>query len=92
MILTKLKKNLISWLQDINTFKEKIRSEGIDPQKIKVVKNGVDLKRFKPYSQSSTLRSDLQLEDKFIIGYIGTHGMAHNLAFIFDCAKKEPWH
>ena len=27
------------------------------------------------------------MEDKFLVGYIGTHGMAHKLDFILDCAK-----
>lgn len=30
----------------------------------------------------------MHIENKFVIGYIGTHGMAHKLDFILKCAKK----
>ncbi len=31
--------------------------------------------------------SNLNLENKFIVAYFGTHGMAHKLDFILKCAK-----
>ena len=33
------------------------------------------------------LVKELELQGKKVIGYIGTHGMAHKLDFIINCAK-----
>jgi len=55
-------------------------------EKVKVVRNGVDFQQFQPLSKDTDLISNLNLEDKFVIGYIGTHGMAHGLDFILKAA------
>jgi glycosyltransferase involved in cell wall biosynthesis len=70
-----------------DSFKQKIEEKGITPDKIYVIKNGVDKDCFKPMPKDTQLIKDLHLEGKQIIGYIGTHGMAHKLDFILDCAK-----
>ena len=70
-----------------DSFKQKIEEKGITPDKIYVIKNGVDKDCFKPIPKDTQLIKDLHLEGKQIIGYIGTHGMAHKLDFILDCAK-----
>lgn len=71
-----------------DSFKDILVNRGIDPTKIHVVKNGVNRELFKPMSKDVELIKQLQLEGKQIIGYIGTHGMAHKLDFILECAKK----
>ncbi len=72
-----------------NSFKRKLQSRGIEAAKISVVKNGVDRKLFTPaVDKDSELLKTLNLYGKTIIGYIGTHGMAHKLDFILDCAAK----
>lgn len=70
-----------------DSFRNRLISRGIDPSKIEVVKNGVNRELFQPMAKDKTLIKELGLEDKKIIGYIGTHGMAHKLDFILDCAK-----
>ncbi len=69
-------------------FKERMTSCGIDGAKIRIVKNGVHLYKFEKRPKDNTLIEKLNLQGKFIIGYIGTHGMAHNLSFILDAVKK----
>lgn len=71
-----------------DTFKKIIAGKGIDAKKIFVVKNGVQLDLFQPVSKDKELIQKYNLENKFIIGYIGTHGMAHALSFILKSAKK----
>jgi len=68
-------------------FKTNLVRRGIDPQKIYVVRNGVDLSRHQPKSVNQALKSSLGLDGKFIIGYIGTHGMAHDLERVLQVAK-----
>lgn len=70
-----------------DSFKKKLIARGIDGDKIDVVKNGVDKDLFSPMEKDETLVRELHLEGKKVIGYIGTHGMAHKLDFILRCAK-----
>ncbi len=60
----------------------------IAPEKIAVVKNGANLDLFKPQVKNVDLLKKLGLEDKVVIGYIGTHGMAHALDFVLKTAKQ----
>lgn len=71
-----------------DTFKEVIVKKGIDPNKFAVIKNGSNLDLFKPQKKPKELLKSLNLESKFIIGYIGTHGMAHKLDFILKSARN----
>lgn len=72
-----------------DSFKEQLVHERkIKTSKIEVVKNGINTDLFVPMPKNATLLKELQLENKFIIGYIGTHGMAHKLDFILDCANQ----
>ncbi|HET9902486.1 MAG TPA: glycosyltransferase family 4 protein [Xanthobacteraceae bacterium] len=61
-------------------------SRGIDPNKIHVIPNGVDLQAFRPRPKDPALLESLGLQGKFVVGYIGTHGMAHGLDFIVEAA------
>ena len=70
-----------------DSFKRTLVARGIPEEKIAVIKNGVDRELFKPVPKDTGLIRDLHLEGKRIIGYIGTHGMAHKLDFILRCAK-----
>jgi glycosyltransferase involved in cell wall biosynthesis len=71
-----------------DAFKSNLISRGIDENKIEVVTNGSNLQLFAPRDRNPTLMAELGLEGKFIIGYIGTHGLAHSLDFIIACAAK----
>ena len=69
-----------------HAFKKYMVDLGIDAKKIFVITNGVDKGKFQPGDKNTILLNQLGLEGKFIIGYIGTHGMAHALDFIVDTA------
>lgn len=71
-----------------DSFKQTLINRGVSPNKIEVIKNGVNSELFKPLPKNKTLIKELGLEGKRIIGYIGTHGMAHKLDFILHCAQK----
>jgi glycosyltransferase involved in cell wall biosynthesis len=70
-----------------NAFKQNLVDRGIDPAKIFVVTNGVDTSRFAPIPKDQELLADLNLNDAFVAGYVGTHGMAHGLDTVIDAAK-----
>ena len=72
-----------------DTFKRKIAARGIDGSKIEVHKNGVILDLFEPKSKDSELlEANPQFHGKKVFAYIGTHGMAHGLAFILNSLPK----
>ncbi len=68
------------------SFRRNLVARGIDGDKIHVVTNGVDLTRFAPMVRDPELAERLGLADKFVAGYIGTHGMAHALETVLETA------
>ncbi len=71
-----------------NAFKKNLIERGIDSNKIAVVINGVDLPRYAPQNRDPPLAREWGLEDKFVVGYVGTHGMAHGLEHVLEAASK----
>lgn len=69
-------------------FKLELIERGIPAEKIAVVRNGADLTRYQPQPKCQELLDEYQLRDKFVIGYIGTHGMAHGIPSIVKAAAK----
>ena len=60
----------------------------VKKNKVYVINNGVDKDLFQPMGKDVSLLKELQLEGKCVIGYIGTHGLAHKLDFVLQCAKE----
>jgi len=69
-------------------FEDNLVSRGIPAEKIYVVLNGVDLPRYGPRPKDADLSADWDIGDKFVIGYLGTHGMAHGLMNVLNAAEK----
>ncbi|MDD4649615.1 MAG: glycosyltransferase family 4 protein, partial [Desulfoplanes sp.] len=69
-------------------FKRNLVSRGIRSGKIDVIPNGVNPDLFKPMERDRALEEELGLQGKFVIAYIGTHGMAHSLEFIVRSLAK----
>jgi glycosyltransferase involved in cell wall biosynthesis len=69
-------------------FRRNLVARGIDTRKIAIVTNGVDRALFPPQACDAQLAGVLGVTGKFVIGYIGTHGMAHGLDFIVRSLAK----
>jgi colanic acid biosynthesis glycosyl transferase WcaI len=67
-------------------FRSDLVRRGISEKKITVVLNGVDLSRYEPRSRDPSLSHQYGLLNRFVIGYIGTHGMAHALESVIHAA------
>lgn len=71
-----------------HAFKQDLVERGIEANKIDVVLNGVDLKSYTPMPVDMELQRMHGLEDKFVVGYLGTHGMAHALDKVLQAAER----
>jgi glycosyltransferase involved in cell wall biosynthesis len=72
------------------TFKDDLVRRSISPEKIDVVINGVDLPRYQPRPRDAALAAEWRLTGKFTVGYVGTHGMAHDLGNAVSAAELLP--
>jgi glycosyltransferase involved in cell wall biosynthesis len=71
-----------------NSFKNELVERGIDGGKIDVVVNGVDLSTYRPApGKDAGLATQYGLDGKFVVAYIGTHGLAHALDKVLDAAR-----
>jgi glycosyltransferase involved in cell wall biosynthesis len=64
-----------------------IRHWRVPPEKISVVHNGVETTLFCP-GTSESIRKSLSIENKFVVSYIGTMGMAHGLETMLEAAER----
>lgn len=69
------------------SFREDLVHRGIPAEKISIVMNGADLARFQPRPRDLQLANQLGLEGKVVVGYVGTHGMAHGLSTLLKAAE-----
>jgi len=69
-------------------FKRNLVRRGVGSEKVYVIRNGVDLQRFGPRAKDVTLAKQLGLDSKFVVGYLGTHGMAHDLESVLAAARR----
>ena len=92
LLLEKLELHLYGRAAAIVTLTDGIRdnliARGAPSKKIAVVRNGVDLARYGPRPRDYALAEAWGLSGKFVVGYIGTHGMAHALGNVLDAAER----
>jgi glycosyltransferase involved in cell wall biosynthesis len=63
-------------------------AKGIASEKIKMIPNGIDAQYLALTSESpDVLREELEVQGKFVVSYIGTHGMSHALDTVLRAAK-----
>jgi colanic acid biosynthesis glycosyl transferase WcaI len=60
----------------------------VAPEKIAVVENGVETDLFHPDPAAAEVKTQLNLEGRFLICYIGTMGMAHGLETLIAAAEQ----
>lgn len=71
-----------------HAFKKELVGRGVKSDKIDVITNGVDLTKYEPaIRKDPELAEQYDLKDKFVVGYVGTHGMAHALEKVVEAAE-----
>ena len=69
------------------SFVEYIAAKGIKPEKLFFLPNGTIPEVFYPERVNHSLRSSLGLENKFVVGFCGNHGVAQGLASVMEAAR-----
>jgi glycosyltransferase involved in cell wall biosynthesis len=71
------------------SFRAHLLDRGLPPEHVAVVTNGVDVGRFRPDPDGGlAMRVRHDLESKFVVLYIGAHGISHGLSKILDVAAR----
>jgi glycosyltransferase involved in cell wall biosynthesis len=71
-------------------FKNNLARRGVDPDKISVVVNGVELSMYSPRQKDPDLARRWGIEPQhFVVGYIGTLGLAHALENVLAAAALD---
>ena len=68
--------------------KNDVIERGIDPDRITVIPNGVDIDKFTPLSCDEDLRRELQLNDKCVFGFIGTFFHFEGLRLLVEAMEE----
>ncbi len=66
---------------------ENLEQRGVQVSKIAHVPDGVDIDLFRGQNAGGHIRHELGLEGQYVVGYIGTHGAAHNLDSVLEAAR-----
>ncbi|HVZ91983.1 MAG TPA: glycosyltransferase family 4 protein [Rhizomicrobium sp.] len=72
--------------------RERLVERGVPGAKVGVVPNGVDAAQFTPRPRPQTLLDKYGINDRFVVGYIGTQGLAHDLETVMRAAEALRQH
>ena len=69
-----------------HAFKDVLVARGVPAEKISVITNGVDLAQFQPGPPETAQRTAWGLEGRFVVLYLGTHGISQGLETHLEAA------
>lgn len=70
-------------------FADNLVARGVLAEKISVIPNGADTDFFRPMPGDSAFRAAHKLDDKFVVAYLGAHGISHGLEVVLDAAARH---
>lgn len=88
-ILYKLEKSIYKRAKAIVALSDAIKEEiqkKISGKEIHVIPNMADTDFYKPEPKQPGLKAKFSVQNKFVISYIGTMGLANGLEYVVDCA------
>jgi len=74
-------------------FADRLVQQGVPRTKLSVIPNGADTRFFAPDASATTqaaARASLGLDGKFVVAYVGSHGLSHGLDVVLDAAAVQP--
>ena len=97
--LYRLEKNsykAANWINVLTPAFEKalVEKKNIRPDRISMIPNGADLDLVKPGPRDNWVREKYNLQDKYVVTYVGAHGVANALTQLVEAARilaeKDP--
>jgi glycosyltransferase involved in cell wall biosynthesis len=71
-------------------FAEKLAAAGVPRGKLVVIPNGADTRFFAPGGDGNVVRTTLGLDGRFVVAYVGAHGVSQGLDAVLDAAALQP--
>ena len=71
-------------------FAERLAATGVPRAKLAVIPNGADTHLFSPECDGRSTRAALDLDGRFVVAYVGSHGLSHGLGAVLDAAAEQP--
>lgn len=73
-------------------FADRLRAIGVPGSKISVIPNGADTRLFAVDAGTrQAVRAALGIDDdRFVVAYVGSHGLSHGLGAVLDAAERQP--
>ena len=72
-----------------DSFREALIRRGLPPEHVAVVTNGVDVNVFRPNPEAAqVLRDQHRIASRFVVLYVGAHGISHALSRILEVASR----
>jgi len=68
-------------------FRRNLIERGVPENKVVTIRNGADVEFWKDRKPSKSLQRKLAIEGRFVVLYIGAHGISHALGRILDAAE-----
>ena len=69
-------------------FRDYLANLGVPRDRLRVIPNGVDDELFRDAEPEHRLRRTQPLQGRFIVGYVGNHGLAQGLDTVLDAAER----
>ncbi|MFQ5408576.1 MAG: glycosyltransferase family 4 protein [Anaerolineales bacterium] len=70
------------------SFRRNLLARGLSPEKVITIPNGAALDFFQPGPRENAVRAELGLTGKFVVSYIGAHGISHALETVLYAAER----
>jgi glycosyltransferase involved in cell wall biosynthesis len=73
-----------------HAFADRLAAQGVPRSKVAVIPNGADVRFFAPQKNGQSKRDALGLDGRFVVAYVGSHGLSHGLGAVLDAAQAQP--
>lgn len=69
-------------------FRKRLLARGLPPEKVVTITNGAAIESFTPGPRDNAVRTELGLAGKFVVAYIGAHGISQGLELVLQAAQR----
>ncbi|MFP4162271.1 MAG: glycosyltransferase, partial [Ectothiorhodospira sp.] len=71
---------------------ERMIARGVNPERIRVIPNGIDTEKFQSFPATQEAKATLDLSDRLVLGFTGFVREWHGLERVVDLLRNDPGH